>query len=81
MSSPPEDGEEVDDGDDAGSHVVAIHNDISGFVHGEGQKSSSVNPTLLERQSALLASLVHATGDKRLSQSTERVKFLRRCSA
>ena len=40
--------------------------------YGEGQKSSSVNPTLLERQSALLASLVHAMGDKRLSQSTGR---------
>ena len=45
----------------------------SGFVqHAKGQKISSVDPGLLERQSALLASVVHADGDKRFSQSTGR---------
>ena len=69
MSS-PEAGEEVDDG--CATMLAATllpFATTSGFVqYGEGQKSSSVNPTLLERQSALLASLVQAMGDKRLSQ-------------
>ena len=73
MSS-PEDGEEVDDG--CATMLAATllpFATTSGFVQfREGQKSSSVNPTLLERQSALLASLVDAMGDKRLSQSTGR---------
>ena len=43
---------------------VAIRNNIWFRAVWRGQKSSSVSPTLLDRQSALLASLVHAMGDK-----------------
>ena len=71
MSS-PEDGEEVDD---CYATMLAAtmlpFATTSGFVqYGEGHKSSSVNLTLLERQSALFASVAHSMGDKRLSQST-----------